>query len=79
MAAVPRLEGERPVRRRGARIELARLGDCAARELGAGDPRGKAEVVLDPSRRPGLAAERGALDDQRLEPFGGAIDRGCES
>src|SRR6266852_879647 len=79
MAAVPRFEGERAVRGRGARVELARLGDCAARELGAADPGGKAEVILDPTGRPCLAAERGALDDQRVEPFGGAVDRGGEA
>src|SRR5262249_47001226 len=62
MASGSRLEGERAVRRGAARVELARLRDGAARELGAGDPRGKPEVVLDPARRPGLAAERGALD-----------------
>ena len=79
MPAVPRFEGEGAVRRRGARVELARLGDSAAGQLGAADPGGKAEVVLDPAGRPGLAAERGALDDQRVEPFGGAVDRGREA
>ena len=79
MTAVPRFEGEGAVRGRGARVELARLGDRAARQLGAADARGEAEVVLDPSRRPGLAAERGALDDERVEPFGGAVDRGSEA
>ena len=42
-------------------------------------PGGEAEVVLDPAGRAGLAAERGALDDQRVEPFGGAVDRGGEA
>ena len=79
MTAVPRFEGEGAVRGRGARVELARLGDRAARELGAADAGGEAEVVLDPTRRPGLAAERGALDDERVEPFGGAVDRGREA
>ncbi len=79
MTAVPRVEGERAVRRRGARVELARLGDRAARELGAADPGREAEVVLDPAGRPRLAAERGALDDERVEPFGGAVDRGREA
>src|SRR6185436_452814 len=74
-----RFEGEGTVGRRGARIELARLGDCAAGELGAADPGGKAEVVLDPAGRPGLAPERRALDDERVEPFGGAVDRGREA
>ena len=76
---VPRFEGEGAIRRRGARVELARLADGAARELAAADPRGKAEVVLDPPRRSGLPAERGALDDEGVEPFGGAVDRGGEA
>src|SRR5437763_1072420 len=79
MPTVPRFEGERAVGRCGARVELARLGDGAAGELGAADPGGEAEVVLDPAGRPGLAAERGALDDERVEPFGGAVDRGGEA
>ena len=58
--------------------ELARLGHRAAGQLGAADPGGKAEVVLDPAGGSGLAAERGALDHQRVEPFGGAVDRGGE-
>jgi len=69
MSAVPRFEREGAVRSCGARVELARLGDCAARELGAADACGEAQVVLDPSRRPSLATERGAFDDQRVEPF----------
>src|SRR4051794_34371898 len=79
MPAVPRFEGERAVGRGGARVELARLGDRAAGELGAADPGREAEVVLDPAGRPGLATERGALDDQRVEPLGSAVDRGREA
>ena len=56
---VARLQRERPVRRRRARAELARLGDRAAGQLHAADPGREAEVVLDPPRRAGLAAERG--------------------
>ena len=78
MTSVPRFEGEGAVRGRGARVELARLGHRAAGQLRAADARGEAEVVLDSSGRPGLAAERGALDDERVEPFGGAVDRGRE-
>ena len=79
MPAVSRFEREGAVRGRGARVELARLGHGAARQLGAADARGEAEVVLDPPGRPGLAAERGALHDERVEPFGGAVDRGREA
>jgi hypothetical protein len=60
-------------------LNLRACVTARARELGAADSRGKAEVVLDPARRPGLAAERGALDDQGVEPFGGAVDRGREA
>ena len=42
-------------------------------------PRRKAEVVLDPARRAGLAAERGALDQERVEALGGAVDRGAQA
>ena len=48
-------------------------------ELGAADARWEAQVVLDSSGRPGLTAERGALDDQGVEPFGGAVDGGGEA
>ena len=34
---------------RGASMKLPRLRDRSASQLGAADPRGKAEVVLDPS------------------------------
>ena len=53
--------------------------DRAAGQLGAADPGREAEVVLDPPRRARLAAERGALDDQRVESLGGAVDRRGES
>src|SRR6185503_6285277 len=47
--------------------------------LGAADPGREAEVVLDPPRRAGLSAERGALDHQRVEPFGGTVDGGRQA
>ena len=78
VASVARLERHRAVRRRRARVELARLGDRPARQLRAGDPRREPEVVLDPPRRARLAAERGALDDERLEALGRAVDGGAE-
>jgi hypothetical protein len=78
VTSVPRFEGKGAIRGRGACIELACLGHRAAGQLRAADARGEAEVVLDSSGRPGLAAERGALHDERVEPFGGAVDRGRE-
>src|SRR5205814_358856 len=47
--------------------EPPRLLKRAARELVARDACGKPEVVLDPRRRPGLAARRLALDHDRAE------------
>ena len=68
-----------PVGGRGAGAELARLGDRAAGQLAAADPGREAEVVLDPPRGAGLAAEHGALDDQRVEALRGAVDGGAEA
>ena len=54
--------------------EPARLLQRAARELVARDARREAQVVLDPRRRPGLAARRLALDDDRPQPLRRAVD-----
>ena len=78
VAVGARLEPDRAVRRGGAGAELARLRDRPGRQLGATDPGREAEVVLDPARRARLAAERAALDDERVEPLGRAVDRRAE-
>ena len=59
--------------------EAVRLLRGAARQLVAGDPGGKAEVVLEPRRGPGLAAGRLALDDDRPQAFAGPVHRGREA
>ena len=56
--------------------EPARLLKRAARERVAGDARREAEVVLDPRRRARLATGRLALDHDRPQPLGGAVDGG---
>ena len=61
------------------RAELARLRDGAAGQLGAGDPGREAEVVLDPPRRARLAAERRALDDERVQALRRAVDGRAEA
>jgi len=76
VAPVIRLERDRAVGRGSPRVELARLRDGSSGQLGAGDPAGEAEIVLDPPRRPGLAAERGALDHERVQTLRRAVD-GC--
>ena len=79
MSSVAGFERDGAVGGSGSCAELARLADGAAGQLGATDAGREAEVVLDPARRSGLTAERGALDDQRVEPLGGAVDRGGEA
>jgi hypothetical protein len=79
VSSVAGFEGDRAVGRRGSCAELARLADGAAGQLRAADACWESEVVLDPARRSGLAAERGALDDQRVESLGCAIDGGGEA
>ena len=79
MALVAGLQRHSAVGGRRAGAELSRLGHRAAGQLGAADARREAEVVLDPPRRARLAAEGGALDDQRLEALGGAVDGGAEA
>ena len=79
MAVVAGLERLGAVGRRRAGAELARLGDRAAGQLGAADAGREAEVVLDPPRGAGLAAEDGALDHQRVEALRGSVDRRAEA
>ena len=57
------------------RPEPPRLGDGAACEVAAGEPGGEAEIVLDVAARPRLSARRLALDEQRVQPLAGAVDR----
>ncbi len=49
------------------RAETTRLPERTTGQLVARDARGKAEIVLDPRRRPGLAAGRLALDHDRAQ------------
>ncbi len=79
VAVIAGLERLGAVGGRRAGAELARLGDRAAGQLGAADAGREAEVVLDPPRGAGLAAEDGALDNQRVEALGGSVDRGAEA
>jgi hypothetical protein len=76
MAAVARLERKRAVRRRKPRAEFACLRDGAAGQLRPADARREPQIVLDPPRRPRLSTECVAVDDERVQPFGRAVD-GC--
>ena len=73
------LERDRAVGRRRPGLELAGLGHGAARELRTADAGREAEVVFDAPRRTGLAAQRGALEHERLQPLGRAVDRRAET
>ena len=55
--------------------ELSRLERRPPSELGAGEARRKAEVVLDPRARARLTARGEALDHERAEALGGGVDR----
>ena len=57
----------------------SRLLQRAARELVARDAAGEPEIVLDPRRRPGLAAGRLALDHHGAQSFGRAVHRRREA
>src|SRR5581483_4601208 len=57
----------------------SRLLERTARELVTGNPRGKAEVVLDARRGAGLTSGRLALDDKRAQPLRCAVHRGRKS
>ena len=61
------------------RAEAARLVVRAAREVGAREPVGEAEVVLDPRALAGLAARRLALDEHRAQPLRRAVHGGGEA
>ena len=61
------------------RPEPPGLLERAARKLVARDAAGKAEIVLDARGRPGLAAGRLALDDDRAQSFGCTVDRRREA
>jgi hypothetical protein len=79
VAPVSRLERQCAVWRGRPRVELPRLDDRTARELGAGDARREPEIVLDPARGTRLPAERRALDDERLQPLGRGVDGGAQA
>ncbi len=57
------------------RAEPPRLPQRTARQLVAGDTSWKAEIVLDPRRRPRLTARSLAFDDDRSQALGSAVHR----
>ena len=59
-----------------ARAELVRLQDGAIGQFAAGNAGGKSQIIFDPHAAAGLAARRRAFQDDRVQSFGGAIDRG---
>ena len=79
VAVAAGLEREGAVRRGHARAELARLRDGARGQLPAADARREAEVVLDPPREARLPAEHRALDHERVEALGRAVDRRAQA
>jgi hypothetical protein len=73
--AVLRLEARHLRRNRRLDPEFLRLGIGAGHQRHAADAGREAEIVLDPRRRAGLAAERAAIEHDRREAFGRRVDR----
>src|SRR4051794_12569745 len=61
------------------RAELLCLEGGALGELGAGDPRGEAEGVLDERRGAGLSTGGDGVESHRVEPLRGAVYGGREA
>ena len=59
--------------------KAAHLGDTSACEVGAAEPGGKAEIVFDARTEAGLAARSFALHENRLKPFGAAVESASKS
>ena len=89
LSVPPPLSSHEPARALGAHggrvLDRDELGAEAAGlvrrplgELGALEAAGEAEVVLDPARLAGLAARGLALDEDRAQPLGRAVDGGGE-
>ena len=74
-----RLQRDGTVRRGHPRAELARLRHGPRGQLGSADAGREAEVVLDPARHAGLAAQHRALHHQRGQALRGAVDRRAEA
>ena len=59
--------------------ELDGLLPRAFRKGCTADPLGKAHIILDHRAGSGLAAHRMAFNENRLQTFGGCIDRSAET
>ncbi len=58
--------------------EFQRLAEGASGQRLAGDAGREAQIVLDPGRRAGLAADRALVEHEHREALGGGVDRGRE-
>jgi hypothetical protein len=77
--SAPDLEADRVLDGEQLRAEPPRLVRGAPREVRAAQPRGEAEVVLDPARLAGLAAGRLTLHHHRAQPLRRAVHGGREA
>jgi hypothetical protein len=59
--------------------ELLGLVVGAGHQGHARDAGGEAQIVLDPRRGPGLAAERPGVEHQHRQALGGGVDRGGQA
>jgi hypothetical protein len=73
------IESRHLQRNRDLGAEFQRLIEGAPRQGPTRDTGGKTEIVLDPSRRPGLSAERPLVEHEHREALGRGVDRGGET
>jgi hypothetical protein len=61
------------------RTELQCLVEGAPGQCHAGDAGGEAQIILDPRRRSGLAADGALVQHQHRQALGRGVDRGGEA
>src|SRR6266436_1379560 len=66
------------LRREDLHAKAPRLRDSTTRQVKAGEPGRKAEIILNPRTKSGLASRRFALDDHRAQAFAGSIHGGSK-
>src|SRR4029079_2418452 len=71
-----RSDADHFLRRQDLSAETARLRHRAARQVGPAEAGRKSQIVLDARAQTCLPAGRLAFDDDRLQTFGSAVDRG---
>ena len=59
--------------------ELVRLHQCTRGQIDASEPGGEPQIVFEPRASGGLTIHRDAVEQDRVQAFGGVIDRGGQA